>query len=155
MAAAVKLTEQVLRRMRSAVEDGEETLEAIGKRFGRSRKTVVVLIRQYGWHNPWVARQKHSRGLAGGISARQRLKRTKANGFLLNPAKFIAEKRAAVDAIERNLYGPHLDDVTYLRQRGWIITAERSGFRVGNQVVDGDALAAKAARERRLAGAMV
>lgn len=55
---------------------------------------------------------------------------------------------------QRTLYGPHADDARVLRVRGFVVTAEGGDrFRVGNQLLDGATLQAKADRERRLMGA--
>lgn len=51
---------------------------------------------------------------------------------------------------ERVLYGALMPDVTFLRRRGFGVHREENGFRVGNRLVDADALKAIAARERRL-----
>lgn len=147
MVAPAPLTEAELRRIRSAVEAGEETLEAIGRRFSLSRKTIVHLIARHGWTNPWIARQR-DRGAAATI-----MRKVRPNSYLANPAKYVAAKRREVEQVDRGLYGPLLDDVQWLRRRGWTINVESGGFRVGNHVIDGAALAQKAARERRLAGA--
>lgn len=148
MSPHIPPSEIELRRIRSAVEDGAETLDAIGKRFGRSRRTIVGYVACYGWSNERIAAQ---RGLAP-VKTRLAIKRGhKANGYMANPAKYVAEKRREVEAVDRNLYGSLLDDVQYLRRRGWVVNREGSGFRVGNSVVDGAALMEKAARERRLA----
>lgn len=57
-------------------------------------------------------------------------------------------------ARQKELYGPHADDARVLRVRGFVVTAEGGDrFRVGNQILDGAALQAKADRERRLMGA--
>jgi hypothetical protein len=62
--------------------------------------------------------------------------------------------RAEDVARERALYGARADDARILRTRGFTVTAEgEDRFRVGNQVLDGVALSAKADRERRLMGA--
>lgn len=55
-----------------------------------------------------------------------------------------------VSDIERTLYGALMEDVTFLRKRGFGIHREKTGFRVGNRLVDADGLEAIAARERRL-----
>ena len=51
---------------------------------------------------------------------------------------------------EHRLYGALIDDVTLLRRRGFGVHCEGKQFRVGNRLVDGEGLAAIAARERRL-----
>src|SRR5476649_395452 len=51
---------------------------------------------------------------------------------------------------EKRLYGKLMDDVTFLRRRGFGVHCEGPLFRVGNRLVDGATLVAVAARERRL-----
>lgn len=53
---------------------------------------------------------------------------------------------------EAELYGDLLNDVRYLRGRGWVITREAGGFRVGNTLCDATEVRAKAAREREMTG---
>ncbi len=74
-----------------------------------------------------------------------------------HPVESEAERRqraTAEDAArQKQLYGTLGDDVRVLRARGYGVTAVGKGqFRVGNDVIDGDALKAKADRERRLMG---
>jgi len=61
-------------------------------------------------------------------------------------------KRVEGQAIDARLYGPILEDVKFLRHRGWVINCEGRGYRVGNQLCAAADIVAKAARERRLAG---
>lgn len=97
-----------------------------------------------------MARQAEARNIASRL--RVKAKTQKRNAYVANPAKYIADKRAEVHEIEHKLYGSLYDDVQWLRRRGWIVNAERAGYRVGNVIVDAATLAEKAARERRLAG---
>jgi hypothetical protein len=65
-----------------------------------------------------------------------------------------AELRREVAEREAALYGRHLADVIFLRQRGFGIHSETTSagrrFRLGNRLVSGTELRAVAARERRL-----
>lgn len=146
MTKPLDLTDSDLRRIRTAVETGDETFDAISARFGFGRRRLRTLIAKYGWHSTLQVRQSKSE------HQRKTLHKARPNSYLANPAKYIATKRAEVEAIERKIYGNLLSDVQWLRHRGWVITAERGAYRVGNAVVDAAVLAAKAARERRLAG---
>lgn len=57
------------------------------------------------------------------------------------------------EARQKKLYGDHIEDMLVLRRRGFEVTAvEKDRYRVGNHVIDGEALKAKADRERRLIG---
>lgn len=67
-------------------------------------------------------------------------------------ATYDQQVRAEREKRDRELYGPVLDDVKWLTHRGWVITKEPSGYRVGNALVSAADIVAKAARERRLAG---
>jgi hypothetical protein len=62
-----------------------------------------------------------------------------------------AIQKAAADHYA-NLYGPLLPYVQILRRRGFVVTAEASGFRVGNKVLNHHSLIAMARREQRLGG---
>jgi hypothetical protein len=68
-------------------------------------------------------------------------------------AAVMAENRAAEEQAYRALYGNHRADVDLLRRRGFVVTREGEGFRVGNKVVTAAELIAVADRERRLVGA--
>lgn len=61
-------------------------------------------------------------------------------------------KRQEGQAIDAKLYGPLLEDVNWLRHRGWVVTVDQEGYKVGNHVISAADIVAKAARERRLAG---
>jgi hypothetical protein len=50
--AAPDLDATTLRRLRSAVEAGDETFAAIGKRFRVSRATLQALVAAHGWVSP-------------------------------------------------------------------------------------------------------
>ena len=52
----------------------------------------------------------------------------------------------------KDLYGPLLADVEFLRKRGFVIAKERGQIEIGGRAVTAEELQAKAARERRLAG---
>lgn len=67
-------------------------------------------------------------------------------------ATYDQTKRAEGQALDARLYGPLLEDVNWLRHRGWIVTVDQQGYRVGNSVITAADVVAKAARERRLAG---
>lgn len=61
--------------------------------------------------------------------------------------------RAAEEAARmKELYGDLLPDVQVLRKRGFVVTREGAGFRVGNKTVDKAGLRAMAQREGGLAG---
>lgn len=60
------------------------------------------------------------------------------------------DTRRDIDARDHEIYGAMLPDVKFLRHRGWVITKENAGFRVGNALVPAEEIVAKAARERRL-----
>lgn len=64
-----------------------------------------------------------------------------------------ASNRAEEEAQYRRRYGDLLPDVLLLQKRGFVIDKVRGGYRVGNKVMTREELLAKAARERRLAGA--
>jgi len=51
---------------------------------------------------------------------------------------------------ERALYGALLPDIVLLRRRGFGVHCEGALFRVGNRLLDAEAVRAVAARERRL-----
>jgi hypothetical protein len=61
------------------------------------------------------------------------------------------ETRPAVDT-DAMIYGGILEDVKWLRRRGFAIHREIGGYRVGNALVTAHDIVAKAERERRLAG---
>lgn len=67
-------------------------------------------------------------------------------------AAYDQTKRVEGQEIDQKLYGPVLEEVNYLRRRGFVINREPSGYRVGNAIVSAAEIVAKAARERRLAG---
>lgn len=67
-------------------------------------------------------------------------------------ATYDQTKRQEGQALDAKLYGPILKDVNWLRHRGWVVTVDRHGYRVGNSVISAADIVAKAARERRLAG---
>jgi hypothetical protein len=68
--------------------------------------------------------------------------------------RLAAQLRREVAEREALLYGARLQDVTLLRQRGFVVFVEGSGaarrFRVDNRLLSGTELRAVAARERRL-----
>ena len=68
-------------------------------------------------------------------------------------ATYDQDKRREGEDRDRQVYGSVLDDVQYLRRRGWVIHREKPGlYRVGNQFCAPADIVAKAQRERRLAG---
>ena len=80
---------------------------------------------------------------------RQVLKPKKNN--YLNPAAFAQEARIAEQKRNRELYGDALEDVEFLRRRGWAINLLPSGrVQFGNQILTLDELREKAKREQRL-----
>jgi len=126
-----------LKRMRNVVEAGELNIEQIGRHFKCSEHEVRRLTVEQGWTNPNT--RKFTKPPKNGVS-------------YWNRAKFEAAKREEVEKTDRRIYGALLDDVQWLRRRGWVINKERGGFRVGNKVIDAEALRNVADRERRLAG---
>lgn len=70
----------------------------------------------------------------------------------VSAAERAALDRAADSARQRTLYGEAVEDVAYLRQRGFVVTREGEGVRVGNRLVSLEEVPALAARERNVAG---
>ncbi len=132
-------TDDVLARMRKAVEDGLN-LEAVALRFATGRRVVVGLIEKYGWRCPHAERSEPKPKKA--LPATQRF----------NLSKLDRNTRDEIADGDKRRYGHLLEDVEFLRRRGWPIHKERGGFRYGNELVDGARIASAAARERRLAG---
>lgn len=128
-----------LRRMRSVVESGDTNIEHIARQFRTSEREVRRLTAEKGWTNPNAKKVQPKKPT--GVSYWSR-------------AKFEAAKREEVANAERRLYGALLDDVQWLRRRGYGVNKERGGYRVGNKVMDADGLRAVANRERRLAGVL-
>ena len=75
---------------------------------------------------------------------------------LASELRHTARLRHEVAQREKALYGTLLDDVDFLRRRGFAVHAELKGsrrcYRVGNRLLDASELRAVAARERRLLG---
>lgn len=67
-------------------------------------------------------------------------------------ASYDQDKRKEGEARDRAIYGGVIEDVRYLRRRGWGIHKEEGGFRVGRELLGAADIVSKAARERRLAG---
>lgn len=67
-------------------------------------------------------------------------------------ANYDQESRKDLQARDHAIYGGLVEDVKWLRHRGWVITKTPGGFMCGNALVDAADIVAKAARERRLAG---
>ena len=70
----------------------------------------------------------------------------------VSAAERAALDRAADAARQSGLYGDAVDDVAYLRKRGFVVNRDGDGVRVGNRLLSLDAVRAMAARERGLAG---
>ncbi|MBS0550009.1 MAG: hypothetical protein JSR24_19825 [Proteobacteria bacterium] len=69
---------------------------------------------------------------------------------LRNTIRRTADLRREVIEREAILYGPLLEDVMFLRRRGFILHAEGKRVRLGNRLVSRSTLHDIAARERRL-----
>jgi len=74
--------------------------------------------------------------------------------LIASEMRHTARLRREVAQRETALYGALLDDVNFLRRRGFPIHSELKGgrrlYRVGNRLLDPAELRAVAARERRL-----
>lgn len=75
---------------------------------------------------------------------------------LASELRHTSRLRREVAHREKALYGALLDDVDFLRRRGFAVHAELKGsrrcYRVGNRLLGAAELRAVAARERRLLG---
>ena len=75
---------------------------------------------------------------------------------LASELRHTARLRREVARREKALYGALLDDVAFLRRRGFAVHAELKGsrrrYRVGNRLLGAAELRSVAARERRLLG---
>lgn len=69
---------------------------------------------------------------------------------LRNMIRRAADLRRKVIDREASLYGPLLEDVMFLRRRGFALHAEGKRVRLGNRLVSRSTLHDIAARERRL-----
>lgn len=132
-------TESELGRIRESVENGI-ALDSIAPRYDTTRKTITKLAKLHGWKRP-------SRKLK---TTMLRLPGNPRSFFQL--ANLSRDTRREVEETERQLYGPLLDDVKFLRRRGFYIHRQGKWIMLGNRLVDTDRLVATAARERRLAG---
>ncbi len=75
---------------------------------------------------------------------------------LASELRHTARLRREVARREKALYGALLDDVEFLRRRGFAVHAELKGsrrcYRVGNRLLGASDLRSVAARERRMLG---
>lgn len=122
-----------MKRMRAAVERGER-MSLIGKRFACSERQVRRFAQDNGWTIPHAERSRPKKG------------RKVRNPYFPGGLKIEDDPNH-----EQRIYGALLPDVQWLRHRGWVITCERKGVRVGNRLMDVAEVQAIAARERRLA----
>lgn len=133
-----------LQRIQACIENTDMTMSVIAMRFRVSIKKLAELGRELGWNNPRPEKTKPStpnRGI---------LKKPKAHRYI--PAKYDAAQREIVADGDRKRYGSLLEDVQWLRRRGWAINCEKGEYRVGNSIVSAEDIRDKADRERRLAG---
>lgn len=124
MSARIDFTAKELLTIERLYVQRKLTVQEIGDKFGCSDSFIVRIARKHRW------------------AARVRAVPTKP--------RTAPDYRAEMDARHRQLYGDVAGDVDYLRQRGFVVTREKSGYRVGNALCDLTELRAKADRERRL-----
>lgn len=138
------------------------TLDTLGRLTRTSGSTIGTLIdelRRDGKIRYWlktramIGQYRVVQIVASGLrTATPERRKAPPPGAAHKLANLDQDARGDGDARDRALYGGILDDVNWLRHRGWVVTKETGGYRVGNQLVDAPAIVAKAQRERRLAG---
>lgn len=138
------------------------TLDQLGKLTRTSGSTIAVMIeelRKAGKIRFWfksaamLGSCRMVQIVATGMTTAAPVRRPSPPGrarFRLD--RLDQDARVDGETRDRTLYGGILEDVQFLRHRGWVITSEKGRYRVGNQLVDAPAIVAKAQRERRLAG---
>lgn len=138
------------------------SLDQLGKLTRTSGSTIAVMIeelRKAGLIQFWfktaamLGQYRVVKIVATGLkTAAPARRRSAPSGARYKLDRLDQDARVDGEARDRVLYGGILEDVQFLRHRGWIITSEKGRYRVGNQLVDAPAIVAKAQRERRLAG---
>ena len=154
----------VLEFLNAAAENNQPvpSCEEIGRMIRTRHQVVLTFIRELeldGIIRQTVrARSGRSNGRVVTICAtgKTTAPRVKSAAHLGIAAKRLADldrgARTEAKAIDERIYGGILPDVQFLRHRGWVITSEQGGYRVGNQLIGAADIVAKAQRERRLAG---
>ncbi len=131
-------TDAELAVIRHAYERGAEPVHGLQARYKLAGNELYALIERHGW-------QKR-----GGWSLAKKL--LTGNVKRMTPSQIARGRRIENDRRVSALYRGVAEDVAYLRQRDFIVTAERAPhtYRVGNQVCTAAQVREKAERERRL-----
>lgn len=137
------LSAEVIERIGKAYCDREISIADICRRFNTSPTDVVQFARLYGWPQ---------RGRGSKPKHRSILKTRQPRPYR-GAAEWAADQRAEEEKRQANLYGLQVDDVALLRRRGYGVTREGAGVRIGNQLCTFAQLREKADRERRLEAA--
>jgi hypothetical protein len=157
------LCNRIFNILRSAAERGElcPSLREVGTMCGRDHKTITRALEVLENEGRIEFRDRTSGrrpsvyfpGLGIATATYQAAPKTtvpkKRGNFRLFDRRR-GETTVHAD-IEQVIYGGILDDVRWLRHRGWVITKELGGYKVGNTLMGAEDIVAKAARERRLA----
>jgi hypothetical protein len=149
---AEPLTPAELERVRRLYMETDVPNTEIGRRYGKRPNWVNALAEKHGWptRKSRAPKSAEKTPLAGALDGR-RIRSPRAH----KPKtikQVILEAKAADAKRERELYGDRAADVTFLRQRNFVVTRQGTGFLVGNRECTAAELHATAQRERRLAG---
>lgn len=143
------LTPVELAEIKSLYHSGEITNVDLAARYGQRPNWINFLASKHGWTLRRKKGKAASLKFTPYVPARRRHAKP-GRSIFRGSAEYAAEQRAYADERERDLYGSLTDDANLLRRRGWVVTRERDGFHVGNDIISGAEMHAKAERERRL-----
>lgn len=136
--SGVPATPEQIEAARAMWLDSTIARKEIARRLGKSIWWLYSICKRLGWPD----RKRKAKGSRKPVRSATSF-RTEAS--LANAVRHESAMR------DRTLYGPLVDDVQFLRRRGFGIHRERGGFRVGSRLMDAETVQAVAARERRLA----
>lgn len=165
-AERVALKERLYGVLKSAARQSAHcpSLRDLGELVGRNYKCLTRWLNALEQDGLIVWRERHMGRLpvvyipeidAATVPKERKPKPAKATGkrqgYFRMPTFRSQESRPAVET-DTMIYGGIVEDVKFLRRRGFGIHKETGGYRVGNSLVTAHDIVAKAERERRLAG---
>ena len=147
--------------LNAAAEHGTAvpSCERLGELIGTRHATVLMFINELEAEGA-ITQVVTTRGRTGRVVTITATGKTSgargipihASAKVRREAELDVSARNECQAVDARIYGGVLEDVQFLRRRGWGIHKEQGGFRVGNDLISAADIVAKAQRERRLAG---